>query len=119
LLAKPGQVLIIDSPEAHLHPLGQSRIGRFLAQMAATGVQIILETHSDHVLNGIRLAVRDSLIKPDQVMIHFFNRASEIQSVDFPRVVSPAIDTQGNLSEWPDGFFDQSDKDLARLAGWE
>lgn len=118
LLAKEGQILIIDSPEAHLHPLGQSQMGRFLAQIASAGVQVIIETHSDHVLNGIRLAVRDQRINHNNVAIHFFNHADST-SEKIPRVVSPMIDKMGNLSEWPEGFFDQSEKDLARLAGWE
>ncbi len=80
--------------------------------MAAAGVQIMLETHSDHVLSGIRLAVRDGTIEPGQVATHFFTSDS-----DSP-VTSPQIDKEGNLSEWPEGFFDQSEKDLARLAGW-
>ena len=117
LLAKPHQILIIDSPEAHLHPLGQSRMGRFLAHIAAAGVQVIIETHSDHVLNGIRLALRDNVINPENVAIHFFNSVLETREIT-DRVVSPNIDKNGNLSEWPDGFFDQSEKDLARLAGW-
>jgi len=117
LLARAGQMLIIDSPEAHLHPLGQSQIGRFLAQIAANGVQVLVETHSDHVLNGIRLAVRDQKITPANVGIHFFNR-SDFRSADSPQVVSPLVDSRGNLSEWPKGFFDQSENDLAQLAGW-
>ncbi len=112
LLAQPSQILIIDSPEAHLHPMGQSQIGRFLATMAAAGVQILIETHSDHVLNGIRLALREGVISPEQTQIHFFT-----QSIESP-VISPQVDTQGNFSEWPTGFFDQSEKDLAILAGW-
>jgi predicted ATPase len=118
LLAKQGQILIIDSPEAHLHPLGQSQMGCFLAKIAAAGVQVIIETHSDHVLNGIRLAVRNQIISNNKVSIHFFNHANQITK-NIPRVVSPMIDKAGNLSEWPEGFFDQSDKDLAELAGWE
>ncbi len=118
LLAKPRQILIIDSPEAHLHPLGQSQMGRFLAQSAAAGVQVIVETHSDHVLNGVRLAVRDQKIDPEKVAVHFFN-CPAAEPLGSAQVVSPLIDLQGNFSEWPEGFFDQSEKDLARLAGWE
>lgn len=117
LLAKPDQILIIDSPEAHLHPMGQSQMGRFLVQIAAAGVQIIIETHSDHVLNGIRLAVRDKQISSNKVALHFFNNADKIKE-NISRVVSPQVDKSGNLSEWPAGFFDQSEKDLAQLAGW-
>jgi len=117
LLAKKGQILIIDSPEAHLHPSGQSQMGKFLACMAAAGVQIIIETHSDHVLNGVRLAVNDGIISPEKTAMHFFN-SHEIVSKGSAKVFSPAIDLKGNLSEWPEGFFDQSEKDMARLAGW-
>ncbi len=112
LLAEREQILMIDSPEAHLHPMGQSQIGRFLAKMAAAGVQIMLETHSDHVLNGIRLALRDGVIAPEQTQIHFFTPSKSAP------VISTQVDKQGNLSEWPVGFFDQSEKDLAILAGW-
>lgn len=117
LLAEAGQILIIDSPEAHLHPMGQSHMGRFLAQIAAAGVQVFIETHSDHVLNGIRLAVREQTIVPDMVAIHFFNHARQTENI--ARVFSPMIDKSGNLSEWPDGFCDQSENDLAQLAGWD
>ncbi|WP_322629386.1 DUF3696 domain-containing protein [Halothiobacillus sp.] len=117
LIAKAGQVLIIDSPEAHLHPMGQSRMGRFLAILAASGVQVIVETHSDHVLNGVRLAVSRGEISPEHMAIHFFNYRPRSQD-DPAHVVSPKIDTKGNLSEWPDGFFDQAERDLAVLAGW-
>ena len=56
LLAPAGSLLVVENPEAHLHPAGQSRVGRFLAHLAASGVQVVAETHSDHVLNGVRLA---------------------------------------------------------------
>ncbi|HND20426.1 MAG TPA: AAA family ATPase, partial [Acidobacteriota bacterium] len=73
LLARPGHMLVVENPEAHLHPQGQSRIGRFLALLAAKGVQVLIETHSDHVLNGIRLAATDEHpLQPENVLIHFF-----------------------------------------------
>lgn len=117
LLAKPGQILVIDSPEAHLHPLGQSQMGSFLAHVAAAGVQVIVETHSDHVLNGIRLGVKSQVLAPSKVAIHFFNHANGLET-DISRVISPLVDNQGNLSEWPAGFFDQAENDLAQLMGW-
>lgn len=119
LLARPGQIVIIDSPEAHLHPQGQSRIGHFLAHMAASGVHVIVETHSDHVLNGVRLALQKKTIPPEKVAIHFFNcPGANVFNAQAP-IISPAVDGNGNLSEWPEGFFDQSEKDMASLAGWE
>ena len=117
LIAKAGQILIIDSPEAHLHPMGQSHMGRFLSLVAASGVQVIIETHSDHVLNGVRLSINRSELSPDKTRIHFFN-ARPRSPADPAHVISPQIDVQGNLSEWPLGFFDQTEQDLAALAGW-
>jgi len=113
LTADQGQSIIVDSPEAHLHPAAQSRMGGILARFAAAGVQVVVETHSDHLLNGVRLAVRDGLIAPDAVQLHFFSGAT----ADGHGVISPSIDLSGRLSEWPDGFFDQIDKDISRLVG--
>jgi predicted ATPase len=117
LLAKKGQIIVIDSPEAHIHPEGQSKIAQFLSMIASTGVQIIVETHSDHVLNGVRLATLGKMIPHEEVAIHFFNK-TPTSSQDPAQITSPAIDYQGNISDWPDGFFDQTEKDLATLAGW-
>lgn len=118
LLAKPGQILVIDSPEAHLHPMGQSRIGMFLAHVSASGVQVIIETHSDHVLNGVRISVSSKIIEGNDLSIHFFNRVNGGDNKQKLLIVSPKIDNEGSLSEWPDGFFDQSEKDLSSLMGW-
>jgi predicted ATPase len=122
LIAKAGQVLIIDSPEAHLHPRAQSRMGRFLATMAASGVRILIETHSDHVLNGVRLAVTGQLLNREDAAIYFFVAPPPAPTVTEipaePQVISARIDEAGGISAWPDGFFDQAEKDLAALAGW-
>ena len=117
LLAHPGQILIIDSPEAHLHPLGQSNMGRFLAKIAASGVQVLVETHSDHFLNGARLAVRERTIPSHDVGVLFFNPPPRAKN-DPEHIIAPALDKNGNLSEWPQGFFDQAEIDLSMLAGW-
>lgn len=117
LLANKGQLLIIDSPEAHLHPMGQSKMGYFLGVIAASGVQVILETHSDHILNGVRLAVAKKRISNDDVAIHFFSPSRDTKEPSSV-IISPLIDSKGSLSEWPEGFFDQSDKDLILLNDW-
>lgn len=114
LVAKHGDLLLVENPEVHLHPAGQALMGRYLAEVAASGVQVILETHSDHVLNGARRAVRDGVLQASDVALHFFRD----RRLGGDQVVSPRIDTQGNVDFWPDGFFDQFDKDAAALAGW-
>jgi predicted ATPase len=111
LLAKPGQLVMIDSPEAHLHPSGQSKIGQFLGRMANAGIQVIMETHSDHVLNGIRIAIKEKWLQPDKVAFHFFTPGDEQTEV-----ITPMIDDNGRLDRWPEGFFDETAKNLASLA---
>ena len=116
LAARPGALLVVENPEAHLHPRGQVRIAELLARAAANGVQVLIETHSDHVLNGIRLAVHGGVLAPDQTCIHFFERrASETGSQ--ARRVSPQMDQDGRLEPWPAGFFDEFDLSLSRLLG--
>ncbi len=107
-------LILIENPEVHLHPSGQALMGEFLAEAAHAGVQIIAETHSDHVLNGVRRAVKSGKANADEVAIHFFQDRFRNESP----VLSPIIDSSGNIDCWPEGFFDQFDKDLDYFAGW-
>ncbi|MBF0393417.1 MAG: DUF3696 domain-containing protein [Alphaproteobacteria bacterium] len=112
LATPPGGLILLENPEAHLHPQGQAAIGRLMALTAATGVQIVVETHSDHVLNGIRMAVKSGELPPDDVAAHYFSRPRGILAAE---IHSPKITRQGRLTFWPDGFFDQWDKSLDSL----
>ncbi len=114
LSAQKGDLLLIENPEIHLHPAGQALMGQFLADVAGAGIQVLVETHSDHVLNGIRRAVKNKRIPADSVGIHFFRARSDSE----PQVLSPSIDDAGNIDQWPEGFFDQFDKDMEFFAGW-
>ena len=122
LSARKEDLLLIENPAVHLHPAGQAGMGHFLAEVAAAGVQVLVETHSDHVLNGIRRAVKDNTLSSEDVKLHFFRPRSEqpdgAAPQTAPQVESPAIDVNGNLDRWPDGFFDQFDKDMNYFAGW-
>ncbi|MFT0866915.1 DUF3696 domain-containing protein [Pseudomonas sp. CAM1A] len=112
-LASPkGSLVMLENPEAHLHPQGQIAIGGLIARAAACGVQVLVETHSDHVLNGIRIAVKEGVIPNTAVGLNFFNRADAASQPIHSR---PEISPSGRLSEWPDGFFDQWDKALDRI----
>lgn len=112
LSARPGDIVIVENPEVHLHPRAQQDIGELLALVASSGVQVIVETHSDHVLNGIRLAVKGrASVSPSDVEIHFFFRDLDGAS----RLQTPKIDADGRLDTWPEGFFDQFDRALAAL----
>ena len=118
LWAKPNYLILIENPEVHLHPAGQVEIGEFLAQVASSGIQVIVETHSDHVLNGIRRAVKKEVLLNDSVALHYFRPRTEELDHGTPQFESPVIDANGNIDNWPTGFFDQFDIDMNYFAGW-
>lgn len=110
LLAPKGCFMIVENPEAHLHPSAQSRIGRFLAAIANAGVNVIVETHSDHVINGIQIAAVKNEINSSLVTINYFSPKEQQ-----PECVSISLNEKGELSKWPEGFFDQTQIDFAQL----
>lgn len=112
LIAENDSYMVIENPEAHLHPSAQSKIGRFLASVASAGINVIIETHSEHVLNGVQIAAAKSVIPADLVNINFFEQ--KIGSIQ-PDVVPVSLNELGELSRWPNGFFDQSQIDFAEL----
>lgn len=112
LLAPKGSMVIVENPEAHLHPCGQSRMGFFLAVVAMSGVQVILETHSEHIINGMRIAAARLGMLPEDICINFF-------SIDFRnslhKVLRLELNEKMDIMEWPEGFLDQEEKDLRTL----
>jgi predicted ATPase len=117
LLSSPPDrsLVLLENPEAHLHPRGQSKLGEFLARAAAAGAQVIAETHSDHILNGIRIAVRKELIDPSKVKLHFLERLGDSDHQMSSTVKTPRMDKDGRLDYWPEGFFDEWDRNLEAL----
>lgn len=112
LLAPNGSMLIVENPEAHLHPAAQSEIGRFLARVALSGVQVIVETHSENVVNGARLEALQAEASKNDVRFLFFSMPDQRAE---PEVTSIGMDERGDLTAWPIGFFDQQSRDLASL----
>ena len=115
LLAEKGSVVILENPEAHLHPAAQSRIVSFILRHAIEkDLQIFVETHSDHVVNGIRIAVKKGEIDHGDVSIlHFERDAKEKLAPGFEQI---KVDRQGNLSIYPEDFMDEWTKQLLELA---
>ncbi len=109
LITKPGDVFIVENPEAHLHPRAQSRLTDFFALLSANGVQIFIESHSEHILNGIRVnALNPEMpISNSDVSIYYFNEEFKPEKLD--------IDQKGKIANWPNGFFDQQELDLAQI----
>lgn len=108
LLAKDRGWLIVENPEAHIHAKAQSNMGYFLGMMAAAGLRVVVETHSEHIVNGIRrAAIISGRLKPEEVNIYFFKGKSESELI--------TVDEYGNLSDFPVDFFDQSRQDMLEI----
>ena len=114
LTAIKGSVFLVENPEAHLHPKGQSHIGYFLAAMACAGIQVIVETHSEHVLNGIRIAALKNAMKPEDISVNFFSIKETNGNVRHT-VEKINLNDRMDLESWPEGFLDQEEEDLRTL----
>lgn len=108
LVARKGGVLIVENPEAHLHPQGQSVIAKFLACLAISGVQVFVETHSEHILNGMRVLMNQEVLCPEDISVKFF-----YESEEYYREVE--LGEHGEIKDWPEDFFDQEERDLDLL----
>jgi predicted ATPase len=112
LTTKRNGMIVVENPEAHLHPSGQSKMGEFLAWVASKGVQVILETHSDHIINGIRLAIGSKkFISNTDAVVHFFDYTKENEKLSQPLLFTEI----GGIKDWPLGFFDQYQLDISEL----
>jgi predicted ATPase len=114
LSAQEDDLVLIENPESHLHPAGQAALGRLCALAAQAGAQLLIESHSDHFLNGIRVAIHRGEVDPRVVELYFLDRdiSSEIHETV---VTHPRVNAQGRLDQWPLGFFDEWDRQLAEL----
>ena len=94
-------LFLLQQPEVHLHPSAQAALGSQFCQAAAAGKQLVVETHSDHLMDRIRMDVRDgaSELNPKDVSILFFER----NELDV-RIHSLGIDDQGNITGAPKGY---------------
>lgn len=111
LISKPGEIMIIENPEAHLHPYAQSIIAKFLTLVALKGVQVIIESHSEHILNGLRISVFEDVISSEDLNVLYFDRDGQDPFIKIE------MNDDGGIRNWPKDFFDQSTNDLNYLLG--
>lgn len=114
LAAKAGDLIIVENPEAHLHPRGQRKLGELFALASSANIQLIVESHSDHFLNGLRIAAHSGKVDASMIQLHYFS-SERSKPGKSPKMISPKIDQSGRLNEWPEGFFDEYDKSLEAL----
>ena len=94
-------LVLLQQPEVHLHPSAQAALGSLFCQVATKGQQLLIETHSDYILDRVRMDIRDKnvLLKPDDVSILFFER----RELDV-RIHSLRLDKEGNILDAPANY---------------
>lgn len=115
LTANRDKITIIENPESHVHPRGQAKMGELIALCASNGCQLIIETHSDHILNGMRVAVKEDKIEYSDVVIHYFDRVSVDKPEHEAIITTINIDKNGELSDYPKGLLDEWSSQLFKL----
>ncbi|KGI60579.1 hypothetical protein HMPREF3034_01548 [Prevotella sp. DNF00663] len=113
LSAKPGALILIENPEAHIHPSGQAALMRLITLAAEHGVQILIETHSDHIINGALVNVKQNNLSKEALAIYYFDHDEELNASP----VKLNIGHSGRIQDAPKGFFDQMSIDLKVLYG--
>ena len=109
LSAKPGALILVENPEAHLHPEGQAELARLMCLVAQRGIQVIVETHSDHIINGVlvnckRFEKEGYGIDRENVSMYYFSGQDEEHAVIYEQIqVLPG----GQIDYQPKGFFDR------------
>ncbi|MBC7408075.1 MAG: DUF3696 domain-containing protein [Arcicella sp.] len=114
LTARPNGLIIIENPESHIHPRGQAELGKLIALVAQNDVQVIIETHSDHILNGIRVAVKGKLIQKDKVIAFYFKKVVE-EAEQYSKIIDIEIDTNGTLSKYPENLLEEWSNQMSKL----
>jgi len=120
LSAHKDAILFIENPEAHLHPRGQAKLAELIALASQAGIQIVIETHSDHIINGILVQCKkfESEIKgidKKNVSLFYFSEKDERQASTVEKI---EILESGKIDRQPEGFFDQIQRDLKIIVGF-
>lgn len=116
LSAHKDSLILIENPEAHIHPKGQAVLMKLIAMAVKAGVQVVIETHSDHIVNGSLVAVNQKLITEKELSLYFFDR-DEHKHVALAHLLQ--VKEDGHIQPAPPrGFFDQIEIDLQTLAGF-
>gem|GEM_PF-6836679 len=112
LLSEPGDLLIFEQPELHLHPKIQSRLCDFFFAMSASGRQCLIETHSEYLINRLRLRIAQSQDLRLQKLASVFFIQKENSLSNFKNI---EINQYGAIPEWPEDFFDQTDREVENI----
>lgn len=114
LTSEEGKIIVIENPESHIHPRGQAELGKLISLAASIGAQLFVETHSDHILNGIRVAVKDNLVEKSRVNVMYFEKTTT-EKEQFTKITPIKVDCNGELSDYPANMMDEWSNQLLKL----
>lgn len=113
LLADEGTTILIEQPELHLHPRVQTLLGDFFLAAALAGRQVIVETHSEYLVNRLRYRIASAEgDRLSQIVQNYFVE-KDAQGASVFRPVK--VNQYGAITEWPKGFFDQSQREIEQI----
>ncbi|HBA6989333.1 TPA: AAA family ATPase, partial [Escherichia coli] len=115
LMAKKGDLILLENPEIQLHPKAQSHLAIFLAFVASKGIQIIVETHCEHLINKLAYLVYEDVITSEDISVHY---KPDVDKDFISMRVNEGgkfTDLQENVTGFPLGFFDATLDDLMKM----
>ncbi|MCW4100176.1 DUF3696 domain-containing protein [Prevotella copri] len=107
-----GSIVLIENPEAHLHPQGQAEMARLICLCVEAGAQVVVETHSDHLFDGVRIYARESENHFASKVATFWCQLDDSRNTQVDRC---QIQENGRLDHWPEHMFDQFLLDSEKL----
>jgi predicted ATPase len=113
LSAKKGNIIIIENPEIHLHPKAQAKLGEFLAFIASKGIQVIIETHNDHIINRFRYEVYQDNLKSDDVVIYYKELDKSFEKIEITD--DGKFKNKNGENSFPSGFYDATLKEIFKI----
>ena len=116
LLAKPDDIIVIENPEIHLHPKAQSKLGKFFAFVAKAGIQLIMETHCEHLIDGIRYEVFKQNLESKNVCILYKQSTDKHFKYIGLQKQGYYCDINEEICNFPDGFFDATLQELLEMS---
>jgi len=109
LLSNPGDLILLEQPEIHLHPSSAANLADLFLAFIADERRIIVETHSAELISRLRLRVIEKVDLKDKINIAFVESSSE-KETEGATIRQFHIDENGMFPEYPDGFLDESTK---------
>jgi len=101
-MRKKGSLLLIEQPEIHLHPRLQAMLADLFIDIVNDGKQVIVETHSEHILLRLQRRVAENKLSYKDIAIYYFEPSEE-----GTKIMHVEMNEDGTLKTWPEGFFEE------------